>query len=357
MLSARFVQLGRDTGAFTVLPMALNTRAGAYLFTGQLTQAASLVGEEAAVTEATGSRIAPYAALGLAAFEGRESDAVQLIHVGTKDVLHRGEGLGLSFIQWAAALLHNGLGRYREALDWAQQASDDTHAQRFTSWALAELVEAAVRSGAPERAADACRRLADSTGASGTDWALGIDACSRALLSDGQAAEDLYREAVSRLGRTRLHVALARVHLLYGEWLRRERRRLDARAQLRRAHQMFIEFGMEGFAGRARVELEATGERARKRIAQTHTDLTPQETQIARLVADGATNTEIAARLFISSSTVDYHLRKAFRKLGLKSRSQLARYVLQLGRHAESASRALRSAHAATSRVQPAQLP
>ena len=330
-LSARLVQLGRDTGALNVLPMALSTRAGAYLFTGQLSQAASLGAEEAAVTEATGSRIAPYAALALAAFEGHESDATQLIHVGTKDVLHRGEGLGLSFIQWAAALLHNGLGHYREALDWAQQASDDTHAQRYKSWALAELVEAAARCGAPEHAADACQQLTESTRASGTDWALGIDACSRALLSDGQVAEDLYREAVSRLGRTRLRVSLARAHLLYGEWLRRERRRLDARAQLHYAHRMFTEFGMEGFAGRARVELEATGERARKRIAETLTNLTPQETQIARLAADGATNAEIAARLFISANTVDYHLRKTFRKLGVNSRSQLARHVLQLG--------------------------
>jgi DNA-binding CsgD family transcriptional regulator len=327
-LSDRFVQIGRDTGALTVLPMALSTRAGAVLFRGGLGLAASLGGEEAAVTEATGSRIAPYAALGLAAFQGREADAVQLIEAGTKDVLHRGEGVGLSFIQWAAALLQNGLGHYREALDWAQRASEDSRAQRFTSWALAELIEAAARSGAPELAAAACERLTESTGASGTDWALGINACSRALLSDGQNAEDLYREAISRLGRTRLRVALARVHLLYGEWLRRERRRLDAREQLRCSYQMFAEFGMEGFARRARIELEATGQQARKRIAGPRTDLTPQETQIARLVADGATNAEIATRLFISASTVDYHLRKAFRKLGLKSRSQLARYVL-----------------------------
>ncbi len=338
LLSARFVQLGRDTGALTVLPMALSTRAGACLFAGDLTQAASLGGEEAAVTEATGSRIAPYAALGLAAFEGRSSDAMQLIETGTKDVLQRGEGVGLSFIQWSAALLNNGLGHYAEAREWARRASEDTPAQRFTSWALAELAEAAARTGDPECAAAACQRLTESTRASGTDWALGIDACSRALLSDGQDAEDLYGEAISRLERTRLRVALARARLLYGEWLRRERRRLDAREQLRLAHHMFTEFGMQGFAERARIELEATGEHARKRDAETRTDLTPQEAQIARLVADGATNAEIAARLFISASTVDYHLRKTFRKLGVRSRSQLARHVLQPGRRAEPAS-------------------
>jgi DNA-binding CsgD family transcriptional regulator len=341
VLSARFVRLGRDAGALTVLPVALSTRAGACLFAGELTVAASLGGEEAAVTEATGSRIAPYAALGLAAFEGRESDAVQLIDIGTNDVLHRGEGVGLTFIQWAAAVLHNGLGRYSAALEWAQQASEDTAAQRFTSWALAELIEAGARSGTRERATAALQQLAQSTQASGTDWALGVEACSRALLSDGQAAEDLYHEAVSRLGRTRLRVTLARAHLLYGEWLRRERRRIDAREQLRRAHQMFTDFGMDGFAGRARVELEATGERARKRTAGTRTDLTPQETQIARLVTDGATNAEIAARLFISASTVDYHLRKTFRKLGVRSRSQLARHVLELSGHPDRGVRVL----------------
>jgi DNA-binding CsgD family transcriptional regulator len=328
LLSARFVQLGRDTGALTVLPMALSTRAGACLFAGELARAASLSGEEAAVTEAIGSRIAPYAALGLAAFEGRATDALQLIETGTGDVLQRGEGVGLSFIQWSAALLNNGLGHYAEAREWAQRASEDTPAQRFTSWALAELVEAAARTGDHECAAAACQRLTESTRASATDWAMGIDACSRALLSDGQDAEDLYRQAVGWLEHTRLRVALARARLLYGEWLRRERRRLDAREQLRLAYHMFTGFGMQGFAERSRIELEATGEHARKRVAETSTDLTPQETQIARLAADGATNAEIAARLFISASTVDYHLRKTFRKLGVRSRSQLARHVL-----------------------------
>ena len=204
---------------------------------------------------------------------------------------------------------------------------------------MVELIEAAVRSGKAELAADALGRLSQTTAASGTDWALGIEARSRALLTEGEAAERLYRQAIERLGRTRVRVELARAHLLYGEWLRRERRRLDAREQLRTAHELFTEFGMEAFAERARVELEATGEHARKRTVETRDDLTPQEAQISRLAADGATNQEIAAQLFISPSTVDYHLRKAFRKLGVKSRHQLKQHVLQPGAHTNPAAR------------------
>jgi DNA-binding CsgD family transcriptional regulator len=193
---------------------------------------------------------------------------------------------------------------------------------------VVELIEAAVRSGKAELAVAALGRLSQTTAAGGTDWALGIEARSRALLSDNETAERLYREAIERLERTRVRVELARAHLLYGEWLRRERRRLDAREQLRRAHELFVEFGMEAFAERARVELGATGEHARKRTVETRDDLTPQEAQISRLAADGATNPEIAAQLFISPSTVDYHLRKAFRKLGVKSRHQLKQHLL-----------------------------
>jgi DNA-binding CsgD family transcriptional regulator len=235
---------------------------------------------------------------------------------------------GLAIIRWASALLYNGLGRYEEALVAAQRAEEDPHELLFSTLGLVELVEAAVRSGRPEPAADALRRLSDKARASGTDWALGVDARSRALLSDGEAADVLYREAIERLGRTHVRVELARAHLLYGEWLRRERRRLDAREQLRHAHKLFTEFGMEAFAERARGELEATGEHARKRTVETRDDLTPQEAQISRLAGDGATNQEIAARLFISPSTVDYHLRKAFRKLGVKSRHQLNQHLL-----------------------------
>jgi DNA-binding CsgD family transcriptional regulator len=199
----------------------------------------------------------------------------------------------------------------------------------FSTWARVELIEAAARTGSVASGADALERLSESTGASGTDWAIGIEHRSRALLTDGAAAESHYRTAIEALERTRVRVELARGHLLYGEWLRRERRRLDAREQLRVAHSLFQEFGMEAFAERARVELEATGEHARKRVVETRDDLTPQEAQISRLVAAGATNREIAAQLFISASTVDYHLRKVFRKLGVKSRTQLARHVLE----------------------------
>jgi DNA-binding CsgD family transcriptional regulator len=189
---------------------------------------------------------------------------------------------------------------------------------------MVELIEAARRSGENDRAASALEVLRETTGASGTPWAQGVEARSRALLAEGQAAEALYREAIEHLEPTHLRVDLARTRLLYGEWLRRERRRIDARTELRTAHEHFSEFGMEGFAERARVELEATGERARKRTVDTRGDLTPQEAQISRLAAQGHTNREIAAQLFISPNTVEYHLRKVFRKLGVKSRTQLA---------------------------------
>ena len=329
-LSARQLQVARDTGALSVLPIVLSTRAGVHLFAGELGVAAALVEELDAVTGATGSSIAPYAALGLVAFRGREDAAAALIETATKEVLGRGEGQGLTFVQWAAAVLYNGLGRYQDALAAAQGAAEDSREQRFAVWGLVELIEAASRSASAERAADALGRLTETTAASGTDWALGIEARSRALLTDGEAAETLYRQAIDALERTPLRVDLARARLLYGEWLRRERRRLDAREQLRRAHELFNEFGMEAFAERARVELQATGERARKRTPETRDDLTPQEAQISRLAAEGATNQEIAAVLFISPSTVDYHLRKAFRKLGVKSRTQLARHLFEL---------------------------
>jgi DNA-binding CsgD family transcriptional regulator len=236
---------------------------------------------------------------------------------------------GLAIIRWASALHYNGLGRYEEALVAAQQAGENPHEVLFSTLALTELIEAAVRSGKPESAAGALRRLSLQTRAFGTHWALGVEARSRALLSDDEAAETFYREAIGQLARTGVRLELARAHLLYGEWLRRQRRRLDAREQLRHAHTLFTEFGMEAFAERARVELEATGEHARKRSVETRDDLTPQEAQISRRASDGATNQEIAAQLFISPSTVDYHLRKVFRKLGVKSRHQLKQHLIQ----------------------------
>ncbi len=334
VLSGRLVRLARDSGALSALPFALNSRGGLHLVEGKPILADSLAKEAAAVNEATGSSIAPYAAVALVAFRGREAEASELIEETRVEVLRRGEGAGLTFVLWASAVLYNGLGRYEDALAAAVQAREDSNAAWFRTWGLVELVEAAARCGKHELAVDALDRLSQTTSASGTDWALGVEARSRALLTEGDAAEPLYREAIERLERTRVRVELARAHLLYGEWLRRERRRLDAREQLRTAHTLFTEFGMEAFAERARVELQATGEHARKRTVETRDDLTPQEAQISRLAADGATNQEIAAQLFISPSTVDYHLRKAFRKLGVKSRHQLKQHLLQRGAHA-----------------------
>jgi DNA-binding CsgD family transcriptional regulator len=232
--------------------------------------------------------------------------------------------MGITLAQWASAYLHNGLARYDIALASAEQAAEDPNELWFSPWTMVELVEAATRSGQPHRATEALERLSETTQASGTPWAQGVQARSRALLADGEAAELLYRAAIDRLRPTRLRVDLARAHLLYGEWLRRERRRTDTRAQLRTAHDLFSDFGMEAFAERARVELEATGERPRKRTLKTLGELTPQESQISRLAAKGHTNREIAAQLFLSPSTVEYHLRKVFRKLGVKSRTELA---------------------------------
>jgi DNA-binding CsgD family transcriptional regulator len=221
-------------------------------------------------------------------------------------------------------MLGNSLGRYEQALAAAQRASEDFPAAWFVGWALAELVEAAARSGAPGRAAGALQRLSGIARACQTDWALGIGARSRALVSDGEAAENLYREAVDRLGRTRLRVELGRAHLVYGEWLRRQRRHRDARDQLASAYEIFHSAGAAAFAERARIELRASGGRARERAVATRDPLTAQEALIARLAADGASNPEIAAQLFISRATVAYHLRKVFTKLDLSSRSQLA---------------------------------
>ena len=244
---------------------------------------------------------------------------MQLVRTATE----RGEGAGLSFMDWAESVLYNGLGRYDEAMAAALRVIDRAELVPV-NWVLPELIEAASRAGAQDLAATTNRNLTDRSKASGTDWALGIAARSHALLADDEHAEGFYAEAIERLARTRIAVDLARAHLLYGEWLRRQHRRVDARKQLRTAHEMFSDFGMEAFAERARIELRATGERLRERTAETLDQLTPQELQVSRLAAHGSTNREIAAQLFISPSTVEYHLRKAFRKLHVKSRTQLA---------------------------------
>jgi DNA-binding CsgD family transcriptional regulator len=325
-LSTRHVRLARDAGALTVLPIALISRMAVHLWAGELSAAASLVDEVKIVTDATGSHLAPYGALGLAAWRGREAEASRLIATSTKEVVARGEGQGLALIDWTSAVLYNGLGRYEDALDAAERAGQHPEELPF-AWGLVEFIEAATRIGKAAPAGDALQRLSETTRASGTDWALGIEARSRALLSDGEAAEGLYREAIHRLGRTRVRVELARAHLLYGEWLRRARRRLDAREQLRTAYEMFATMGAEGFAERAEHELLATGETARKRTVETSGQLTAQESQVARLARDGLSNPEIGARLFISRRTVQYHLRKVFTKLDITSRGQLNRVL------------------------------
>jgi DNA-binding CsgD family transcriptional regulator len=323
-LSERHVRIARKTGALGDLPLALTQRTYLHLLTGELTAAASLVAEIQQATDTTGSDLAPYGAVGLAALRGREAEAADLIERTRTEVTERGEGIGLSVLDWAAAVLYNGLGRYEEACTAALRVAARPHDLNPSMWVMAEVIEAAVRAGTPEVAAETHRRLEAIARASGTDWALGVASRSGALFAEGPQAEDLYVEAIDRLGRTRITVDLARAHLLYGEWLRRERRRMDARVELRGAHELFSDFGMEAFAERARVELEATGERARKRTLDTLDQLTAQEAQISRLAAEGHTNREIAAQLFISPSTVEYHLRKVFRKLDVKSRTQLA---------------------------------
>jgi DNA-binding CsgD family transcriptional regulator len=274
--------------------------------------------------EATGTTLAPYAGISLEAFRGRQSETVALVDATIEDASLRGEGNGIAVAQWATAVLNNGVGDYQTAMTAAQSASDHPGEIVSPTWALVELIEAAARIGESETAAEALRRLEAVTTASGTNWGLGVEARSRALLSDDDAAERLYLESIERLGRTRIRADLARSHLLYGEWLRRRRRRVDARAQLRIAHEMLDAMGMDAFAERARRELEATGETARKRtVASTDQELTAQEAQVARMAREGLSNPEIGARLFISARTVQYHLRKVFTKLGIESRTQL----------------------------------
>jgi DNA-binding CsgD family transcriptional regulator len=322
VLSTRQLELVRETGALSALPLVLSNRSSTYAFLGELRTAALLEEELSAATEATGIATVPYGRLSLAALRGREAEFSELVRTTVGEAEARGEGLALTVTEFLSGALYNGLGRYDAALAAALPA-ERFYTEGPAIWTLTELIEAAVRCDQPERARRAFERVEETTRAAGTDWALGIEARCRALLSDGDDAEALYKEAITRLGRTSIRVQLARTHLLYGEWLRRKRRRLDAREQLRTAHELFRDFGVEAFAERARLELEATGERARKRTVETLDQLTPQETQIARLAAEGHTNREIAARLFISASTVEYHLRKAFRKLDVKSRTQL----------------------------------
>ncbi len=324
-IGTRAVQLARDFGALEVLAAADNACGQAAAFGGDFASAALLIAEVDAVKEATRTRIGPYAAIALAGIRGQEAGALQLIDGVITEATAGGQGTAVQYAHWANSVLMNGLGRYEEALAAAAAASEHTPELFIASWALSELIEAATRTDNAELAQGALTQLGEHTKACDADWALGIHARSRALLSEGEGAESLYREAIERLGRTRLRPELARTHLLYGEWLRRESRRVDARAQLRAAHDRFETIGMEAFAERARGELVATGERVRKRTVETRDDLTPQELQVARLARDGLSNPEIGARLFLSPRTAEWHLRKVFAKLGIRSRQELSR--------------------------------
>jgi DNA-binding CsgD family transcriptional regulator len=323
VLSARFVQLVRSAGALAVLPLALSSRAGITVYAGEFAEAAALAEEIEAVNAVVGSQLGPYAALALAAWRGRESEVAELIAVTMEGVVERGEGIALQAIHWAEAFLHNCAERYDDAFVSAEQAVDYPVTLLHARWALIELVEAAARTGKRDVGATALERLSETTQASRSDWALGIEARCRALMAAPNDADGLYRESIDRLRRTRIRAELARTHLLYGEWLQCQGRRSDAREQLRTAHEMASRMGIDALAERIGRGLRATGDHARKRAIVTRDELTAQEAQISRLAADGATNQEIAAQLFISPSTVDYHLRKAFRKLDVKSRHQL----------------------------------
>jgi DNA-binding CsgD family transcriptional regulator/tetratricopeptide (TPR) repeat protein len=323
LLSTRMLNRARSTGALTVMPRILSTLE--YVQLGELAKAQSILDASRAIAETTGTAIDDYGAIWLAAMRGHEAELSQLVETTARAGVARGEGVVVAIIELASSVLYNGLGRYDEAVAAVRQSLERSY--DGSPKAVAELIEAAARSGDRRLAERALLRLTETTRPSGTDWALGVEARSRALLRDGGAAESLYREAIERLGRTGVRVQLARAHLVYGEWLRRERRRVDAREQLRLAHGMFTSMGTEAFAARAARELLATGERVGRRRAGTRDELTPQEAQVARLASDGLSNGEIGGRLFISQHTVAYHLRKVFGKLEIRSRNQLGRVL------------------------------
>jgi DNA-binding CsgD family transcriptional regulator len=321
-ISARHVQLVRDAGAVAQLPLHLWQVALFTMWTGDLSAASSMAAEGVSVAVATGSPIAPYTSMRLLALQGREDDLAELVASTAELAAAKGQGMTTSR-HWATAVLCNGLGRYAEAMAAAQAAASDTVTRRPAMWALPELVEAAVRCGDGALARDALERLVRTTQPCDTSFARGIEARCRALVCEGADAEPLYRQAIDRFSGTVLRPELARAQLLYGEWLRREGRRIDGREQLRRAHDTFSTMGMEAFAERARRELVATGMKVRKHSVESRFQLTPQEDQIARLARDGLSNPEIGAQLFISSRTVEWHLSKVFTKLAITSRREL----------------------------------
>ncbi|WP_460655000.1 ATP-binding protein [Kribbella endophytica] len=320
--ATRQVEVARSTGALAVLAVGVNVLGQVVALEGDFSEAASLEAEAAAVREATGTKIAPYGGLVLASLRGRENEAYPLIEATIRSASAEGQGTAVQYAHWSRSVLLNSVSRHDEALLAARMAANDTPELFVSSWSLSEWVEAAVRSGDPKSAADALERLEERAQSTGQPWGLGLAARARGLVTGAEAA---YVEAIEQLEGTRLRPDLARARLLYGEWLRRQSRRVDARAQLRLAHESFGSIGMEAFAERARRELLATGETVRKRIGSplAGAELTPQEQQIALLVRDGLSNPEVGARLFLSPRTVEWHLRKIFDKLGISSRRQL----------------------------------
>jgi DNA-binding CsgD family transcriptional regulator len=319
LLATRGVRVARTTGALNLLPNAANHLAAFSVHAGAFTTAAALIEEVDAITEATGLPPLKYAALMLAAVRGDRAQLQAIAGSLKPAATARGEGSAWGGHWWLTALLHNGHGQYDAALTAARKACEHEDVM-FYGRALVELIEAGVLGGAPDEAAAAFGSLRERTQASATEWALGIEARCRALLTDD---ESLYESSIERLERSRAVVEVARTRLVYGEWLLRVNRRMDAREPLRTAHESFCQIGAAGFAERARRELVATGATAGRTAAHTRQALTSQELQVARLARDGHTNPEIGAQLFISARTVEYHLHKVFAKLGISSRRQL----------------------------------
>ena len=321
-LAAGQVRLARANGILSWLPFALDYLAELHIQAGELPQAAALLLEGERIDPGIRAATLPYVPLLLAAWRGDAPAAAELAEAMVRDASPRGEGAALTYADYAQAVLYNGLGDYARAADAAHSASAADEVV-ISPWALYELVEAGVRSGQPERARAAADRLSGIAAASDSNWAYGAAARSQALLAGGRAAEDLYGEAIGLLSKTRMATHLARARLSYGEWLRRQNRRLDARDQLRPAFEAFASMGVQAFAERARRELQATGEKVRRRSENTRAELTPQEEEIAQLARDGRTNPEIGAQLFIGARTVEWHLRKVFTKLDISSRREL----------------------------------
>jgi ATP/maltotriose-dependent transcriptional regulator MalT len=319
VLAKHHVEIARQAGALSEVALALSSQTPVLVFCGELAAAAAAVAETQSVEDATGITAAPYGALIVAAWQGRSDYADQLIADTRREATSRGEGIGLAICDYTRAVLCNSSGQYSDGIAAARSAGEYREVV-VENWGLLELVEAASRAGDPESARASLDRLTEKTQASRTDWALGVEARSRAQLSEGSQAETLYRTSIDCLSRTRMRGDLARAHLLYGEWLRRMSRRTDARRELDSAYELFTSMDMAGFAERTRHELLATGATVRKRNPEAFTELTPQEAQIARMAVDGKTNPQIGAQLFISSRTVEWHLRKVYMKLGVASR-------------------------------------